>query len=312
MTFAGIWSELWPIPSAWRALSMTTSGRWRMPLVSSRAGTPSRMRPRRIRNAGPPALRTPVWPLPTRLCRLLTRSRVWGATIPARAAAARSSRSAAWTESFSGRRYRAYCEESAPQTRAIRRSSDPFSLATLTDQVGRGAALCLAQPLSPAQHCVRPPARSLCRARLDCHDLHHLTAARRSHPGSIRDLIAYSFLLQVLGEVFVHLEHGDAVLAEHGLELLIGHDLALVLRVLELVRLDVVPNLADHLGTGQRIGTHHGGKLVGGLQGLHQSRVDLLDRRSLGGIGLLRGRAGVRFGRHGRSPVQPLQLGHMS
>src|SRR4051794_21613439 len=36
-----------------------------------------------------------VWPMPTRLCRLLTRLRVRGATIPARAAAARSSRSAA-------------------------------------------------------------------------------------------------------------------------------------------------------------------------------------------------------------------------
>src|SRR3954470_24026351 len=121
----------WPAaPSLWH----TRSGRWRMRLARSRAGTPSRIRPSGIRNAGPPALRTPVWPLPTRLCRLLTRSRVWGATIPARAAAARSSRSAAWAESLSGRRYRAYCEESAPQTRAIRRSSDPFSLATLTLQ----------------------------------------------------------------------------------------------------------------------------------------------------------------------------------
>src|SRR4051812_40022931 len=54
-------------------------------------------------------------------------------------------------------------------------------------------------------------------------------------------------LRQVLGEVFVHLEHADAVLAEHGLELLVGPDLALVGWVLELVRLDVVPNLAHHL-----------------------------------------------------------------
>src|SRR3954453_9478057 len=54
-------------------------------------------------------------------------------TIPARAAAARSSRSAAWTESLSGRRSRACCEESASQTGAIRSFSDPFSLATLTD-----------------------------------------------------------------------------------------------------------------------------------------------------------------------------------
>src|SRR3954462_4063162 len=102
MTFAGIWSELWPIPSAWRDLSTTRSGRWRMPLASSRAGTLSRMQPSRVRSGGLPVLRTPICPLPTRLCRLLTRLRVWGATIPAHAAAARSSRSAAWTEGRSG------------------------------------------------------------------------------------------------------------------------------------------------------------------------------------------------------------------
>ena len=47
---------------------------------------------------------------------------------------------------------------------------------------------------------------------------------------------------QVLGEVLVHLEHGHPVLAEHRPELVVGHDLALVLRVLELVLLDVIPN----------------------------------------------------------------------
>ena len=73
-----------------------------------------------------------VWPLPTRLCRLLTRSTMSGATIPARAAAARSSRSAAWAESLSGRHCRACCEESAQHTGAIRSFADPFSLATLT------------------------------------------------------------------------------------------------------------------------------------------------------------------------------------
>src|SRR3954466_15912402 len=45
----------WPAaPSLWH----TRSGRWRMRLARSRAGTPSRMRPSGIRNAGPPALRT--------------------------------------------------------------------------------------------------------------------------------------------------------------------------------------------------------------------------------------------------------------
>ncbi|TDH58958.1 hypothetical protein E2C06_29780, partial [Dankookia rubra] len=34
----------------------------------------------------------------------------------------------------------------------------------------------------------------LCRAYLDCDDLHHRTPARRSNPGAVRSLIAYSFL----------------------------------------------------------------------------------------------------------------------
>ena len=51
------------------------------------------------------------------------------------------------------------------------------------------------------------------------------------HPGEVG---GRGPLCQVLGEVLVHFEHGHTVLAEHGLELLVGHDLALVLRVLEL------------------------------------------------------------------------------
>src|SRR4051812_6402556 len=98
MTFAGISDELWLIPSGWRALSTTGSGRWRMRLASSRAGTLSPMRPSRIRRGRPAALGMAVWPMPTCLSRLLTRSRVWGGTTPAHVAAARSSRSAAFTE----------------------------------------------------------------------------------------------------------------------------------------------------------------------------------------------------------------------
>src|SRR4051794_31744732 len=62
-------------------------------------------------------------------------------------------------------------------------------------------------------------------------------------------------LCQVLGEVLVHLEHRHTVFAEHGLELAVRHDLPLVLRVLELVLLDVVPDLAHHLSARQRLGT---------------------------------------------------------
>ena len=56
----------------------------------------------------------------------------------------------------------------------------------------------------------------------------------------------------MLSEVFVHLEHTDLVLAtEDRPELVIGKDLALVLGVLEVIRFDVLPNLAHHFGAGQ-------------------------------------------------------------
>src|SRR3954470_8113700 len=57
-------------------------------------------------------------------------------------------------------------------------------------------------------------------------------------------------LFEMLGEVFVHLKHRDGLLAEHLLQLVVSIDLALVLRVLKVVALDVVPNLAHHLGRG--------------------------------------------------------------
>src|SRR4051794_9233377 len=109
--------------------------------ASSRAGTLSRMQPSRMRSDGPPVLRMFICPLPLRMfdcrlptcpSRLLPRSRASAGTIPAHAAAARSSRSAAWAESLAGRRSRACSKERARQTGATRSSSDPFSLATLT------------------------------------------------------------------------------------------------------------------------------------------------------------------------------------
>jgi len=76
--------------------------------------------------------------------------------------------------------------------------------------------------------------------------------------------------------VLVHLEHADLVLAtEHHLELLIRHDLALVLRVLELVLLDVLSNLAHHLWRWQGERAHNGCQLLRGLKRLHQSGIRL-------------------------------------
>src|SRR3954451_14970059 len=87
MIFAGISNEPWPIPSAWRASTTTWLGLLRMRLASSRAGTPSPMRPNRIGRGGPPVLGMADWPTQTRLRRLLIRSRVSGGTTPAGAVA---------------------------------------------------------------------------------------------------------------------------------------------------------------------------------------------------------------------------------
>src|SRR5690606_25146745 len=67
--------------------------------------------------------------------------------------------------------------------------------------------------------------------------------ARKSGPGR---------LAQMLREMLVHLEHRHAILAEDLPQLVIGNDLALVLRVLQIVLLDMVPDLADHLAARQR------------------------------------------------------------
>src|SRR5689334_15949395 len=48
-------------------------------------------------------------------------------------------------------------------------------------------------------------------------------------------------LLQVLSKMLVHLEHAHGVFAEHRPELVVSFDLALVLRILKVVLLDVVP-----------------------------------------------------------------------
>jgi hypothetical protein len=51
----------------------------------------------------------------------------------------------------------------------------------------------------------------------------------------------------MLSEMLVHLEHGHFVLAKDLPELVVGQDLAAVLWVLQVVRLDVVLHLAHHL-----------------------------------------------------------------
>src|SRR5215831_7817010 len=84
-------------------------------------------------------------------------------------------------------------------------------------------------------------------------------------------------LLQVTRQVLVHLEHADLVLAaEDRLQLGVGQDLPLVGGVLQVVLLDVVPDLRDHLAPGQLAGADDGGKLRRGRQGLLQCVVLLV------------------------------------
>src|SRR6516164_7589459 len=58
-------------------------------------------------------------------------------------------------------------------------------------------------------------------------------------------------LFQMRGDMLVHLEHRDLLLAEDLGKLVVGQDFALVRGVLQFVLLDVVPHLADDLPAGQ-------------------------------------------------------------
>src|SRR4051812_33328128 len=103
----------------------------------------------------------------------------------------------------------------------------------------------------------------------------------------------------MLREVLVHLKHGHLLLAEHRLQLGIRQDLAPVLRVLQLVLLDVGPDLAHYLAARQGPGSDHRRQLLGRLQRLLQ-RVGLLTTTA--GVLLRSCLAALGFGRHGRPP----------
>src|SRR3989442_15731451 len=81
-------------------------------------------------------------------------------------------------------------------------------------------------------------------------------------------------LFQVLADELGHLEHVDrALAAENGLEGGVGVDVALVLAVLQLVLLDVHPELLDDLGARQRLAADDFGELGAGGQSLHEGGV---------------------------------------
>lgn len=61
--------------------------------------------------------------------------------------------------------------------------------------------------------------------------------------------------VEVAANVLVHLKHGDAARFEDGVQLVVAHDLSLVGGVLQLVRLDVFPELTHYLGTWELCGS---------------------------------------------------------
>lgn len=56
--------------------------------------------------------------------------------------------------------------------------------------------------------------------------------------------------IELVPEQLVHGEHVDFILLEDGVQLVVAEDLALVAGVLEVVTLDVVPELLDYLRAG--------------------------------------------------------------
>ena len=75
----------------------------------------------------------------------------------------------------------------------------------------------------------------------------------------------------MLADELGHLEHIDDLLAcEHGLERLIRIDVALVLGVLELILLDVGPELLDDFAAGHRTFADHRCEFLADLHRFHE------------------------------------------
>ena len=64
----------------------------------------------------------------------------------------------------------------------------------------------------------------------------------------------------VPSELFVHLEHVDAIALEDGAEGVVADDLLLVLRILHVVCLDVVPEPLDDLWSRELLDAEKGGE----------------------------------------------------
>ena len=78
-------------------------------------------------------------------------------------------------------------------------------------------------------------------------------------------------LRKVLADELGHLEHIDDLLAtEHNLERGVRIDIAFVLRILELVLLDVCPKLLDDFATRMRTFANHRSECLADLHRFHE------------------------------------------
>src|SRR5665647_919689 len=92
----------------------------------------------------------------------------------------------------------------------------------------------------------------------------------KSRLASALKVSSRSRLLEVFANQASHLEHGHLHLAEDFLQLGVGVDHALVDCVLQLVLLDVSPQLLHHLGAWQRTCAYDGRQSGAGRQGFHE------------------------------------------
>src|SRR4051812_15468887 len=186
--------------------------------------------------------------------------------------------------------------EASPDPRTGKRSPGrPPSKCPL--QLGRSMRTGETFPIPPP----RPRARSLRpHARPPSATTTSRSAARVGPPAA---LLAGSISLQVLRQVLVHLEHAHLLLAEHRLQLVIRQNLAAVFRVLEIVFLDVVPDLAHHLAARQGRGADHRGEFLRRLQRLLERGAPLA--RRLARLRFPASRLG--FGRHGSPPSRSVR-----
>ena len=70
-----------------------------------------------------------------------------------------------------------------------------------------------------------------------------------------------------------HLEHGHFVFAEDSPEVIVSQDVTLVGRVLEILLLDVGPDLLRHFRTGHRPGTYHDREFSADFHRLHERGI---------------------------------------